>query len=98
MAKNRDILSDLLKQYHKKEESHEICLRLDVADIIIRELDRQKIDCEELAKRLGESVAHVEHIVNGWNKLNLKEIGNIFYALGIRCEVRIKPKKKGDLF
>ena len=86
-------MGELVKEYQKKAESHEIDLRFDVGNILINEFDKQKIDNKEFAKRLGKSVIYIDNVRNGDKKMNLAEVGNIAHALGIRFEIKIKKKQ-----
>ncbi len=88
-----DTLSKMLNKFNKEPESHVIDLQLDVGDIVMNELYRTKMRPSTLAKRLGRSEVYVEHIMCASKRLSIKEIGHIFHALKIRCEIKIKPQE-----
>jgi transcriptional regulator with XRE-family HTH domain len=77
------------ERYNRKAVEVE-SLALDVASLIIREMELSGVKRAELARRMGISRAQLNQMLNGDHDMTLKTVAEALYELDIRLTIGIK--------
>ncbi len=87
MATVRDILA-ILDEYEKDPESYGIQLRLNLAEIVIRQLDARGWTQRDLAERAGLKEPYVSRVIHSDANCTLESAGRLLHALGVEAALK----------
>ena len=83
MASTQDILR-VLDEYKRKPESYGMKLRLNLAELVIQQLNSNGWSQRDLAKRIGRKEAYISRILHSDANCTFESAGRILFALGIK--------------
>ncbi len=83
MASTQDILR-VLDEYKRKPESYGVKLRLNLAELVIQQLNSNGWSQRDLAKRTGLKEAYISRILHSDANCTFESAGKILFALGIK--------------
>ena len=84
MASTQDILR-ALDEYKRKPESYGMKLRLNLAELVIQQLNSNNWSQRDLAKRTGLKEAYISRILHSDANCTFESAGKILFALGIKA-------------
>jgi DNA-binding Xre family transcriptional regulator len=80
------------KEENRKLHAEESFI-LDVTEKILEALEKQEINQNELASRLGTSKAFVSQLLNGGRNMTLRTLADICFALRLAPELALRRKE-----
>ena len=89
MASVKDLL-DILNEFKNTPESRGIDLRLDFADIILKQLDEKGWTQKQLAEKIGKKESFISRIIHAESNCTFETVGCILFALDIKVELQEK--------
>ena len=90
MTTARDILR-ILDEYERKPESYGVKLRLNLAELVIQQLNVTGWSMRQLAETSGVSEAYISRILHSDANCSFDTVGKILFALGVRARLQIEP-------
>lgn len=73
-------------------------LMLEFGDLILNEMDDQRVSKAELARRIGCSRSHVTQMLSGYRNATLRSFAAMAHALGMEVEISMKPLEPLDRY
>jgi len=92
MTKAKDLLR-ILDEFEATPESVGIDLRLDLADLIIAQLDRKRWTQKRLAQRCGMKESFVSRIIHAESNCTFDVAGRLLHALGVKPKLTVAQTK-----
>lgn len=83
MASTQDILR-VLDEYKRKPESYGMKLRLNLAELVIQQLNSSGWSQRDLAQETGLKEAYISRILHSDANCTFESAGKILFALGIK--------------
>jgi len=83
MASTQDILQ-VLDEYKRRPESYGLKLRLNLAELVIRQLNSNGWSQRDLARRTGLKEAYISRILHSDANCTFESAGKILFALGVK--------------
>ena len=83
MVSTQDILR-VLDEYKRKPESYGMKLRLNLAELVIQQLNSNGWSQRDLAQETGLKEAYISRILHSDANCTFKSAGRILFALGIK--------------
>ena len=97
IMKNPHLGSSMQSLFEELGEWEEMEVRLEkrmIADVLRREMKRQKVTKAELAKKMETSRSQIDALLNGENTgLTLTTLTRVARALGLHAEISFKPRQ-----
>lgn len=87
MATNCEEICEALKEYNATAESVGLALRLNVAELVMRGMNRKGWNRFSLAHKADVSVQTIFQIVHSDANCTLDTIGRLFHALDVKAHI-----------
>jgi transcriptional regulator with XRE-family HTH domain len=91
MASTQDILR-VLDEYKRKPESYGLKLRLNLAELVIQQLNSNGWSQRDLAQKTGLKEAYISRILHSDANCTFESAGKILFALGIKVALLPEPE------
>ena len=98
MAKTtaKDLLR-VLREFEKTPESVGVDLRLDLADLVMKHLDRLGWTQKRLAKQADMQESFISRIINAESNCTFEVAGRIVHALGVQIGIQELPPARAGV-
>lgn len=83
----------LARGEHRKLHAEEAFI-LEVTEKLLEAMEKQQINQNELASRLGKSRAFVSQLLNGSRNMTLRTLADICFALRLAPELALRRKEQ----